>query len=88
MKILQNDITGTQTKISLNFGGKLEFHHVFPFSGALPMLLHIFSLLVPCTTTIITLKPCALNAKFQHFTSRDLIKFPYFADTTERGDRG
>ncbi len=35
-------------------------------------------------TTIISLQPCALNAEFQHF----LIKFPYLADTTERGVRG
>ena len=38
-------------------------------------------------TTIITLEPCALNAEFQHFIL-DFIKFPYFLDTTERGDRG
>jgi predicted naringenin-chalcone synthase len=41
-----------------------------------------------CRTTIIALEPCALNAEFQHFILRDLIKFPYFADTIERGDRG
>jgi hypothetical protein len=47
-----------------------------------------------CTTTIITLEPCALNAEFQRFVLScsisfwDLIKCPYFADTTERGDRG
>jgi hypothetical protein len=39
-----------------------------------------------CTTTIIILEPCALNAEFEHFIPR-LIKFPYFTDTTERGDR-
>jgi hypothetical protein len=38
-------------------------------------------------TTITTLEPCALNAEFQHFIL-DFIKFPYFVDTTERGDRG
>ncbi len=37
------------------------------------------------TTTIITLKPSALNAEFQY---ENLIKFPYFVDTTERGDSG
>jgi hypothetical protein len=47
-----------------------------------------------CTTAIISLDPCALNAEFQHFVLSysisycDLIKCPYFADTTERGDRG
>jgi hypothetical protein len=30
---------------------------------------------------------CALNAKFQRFYP-DLIKFPYFADLTQRGDKG
>jgi hypothetical protein len=46
------------------------------------------------TTTIITLEPCALNAEFQHFVLScsisyyDLIKCLYFADNTERGDRG
>jgi len=39
------------------------------------------------TTTIITLEPCALNAEFQHFILR-FNKIPYFADITERGDKG
>jgi len=47
-----------------------------------------------CTTNINSLDPCALNAEFQHFVPSysisycDLIKCLYFADTTERGDRG
>jgi hypothetical protein len=40
-----------------------------------------------CTGTIIPLEPCELNAEFQHFIP-DLIKFPYFMDTTETGVRG
>jgi hypothetical protein len=32
MKILQNEITGTQTSFPSNFGGKLSFYPVFPFS--------------------------------------------------------
>jgi hypothetical protein len=40
------------------------------------------------TTTIITLEPCALNGEFQHFIPRFNKNFLYFADTTERGDRG
>jgi hypothetical protein len=40
-----------------------------------------------CTTTLITLEPCALNAEFRHFVLR-FNKFHYFSDTTERGDRG
>jgi hypothetical protein len=35
-----------------------------------------------CRITIVTFKPCALNAYY------DLIKFHYYVDTTERGDRG
>jgi len=47
-----------------------------------------------CITIIISLGPCALNAEFQRFILScsisywDLIKYLYFADTTERGDRG
>jgi len=32
------------SKKTINFGGKLEFHPVFHFSWALPLLRHIFSL--------------------------------------------
>ncbi len=39
-----------------------------------------------CTTVIITLETCASNAEFS-ISYWDLIKFPYFVDTTERGDR-
>jgi len=47
-----------------------------------------------CTATIIPLEPCALNDEIQHFVLSfriwywDLIKFPYFMDTTKRGVRG
>jgi hypothetical protein len=37
--------------------------------------------------TIIPLEPCALNAEFS-ISYWDLIKFPYFVVTTERGVRG
>jgi len=47
-----------------------EFHHVFPFCWAPPLLLHIFSLCLKGTTTIICLEPCALNAEYQHFILR------------------
>ncbi len=46
------------------------------------------------TTTIISLGPRALNVEFQHFRLScsflywHLIQCFYFADTTERGDRG
>jgi hypothetical protein len=47
-----------------------------------------------CTTIIISLEPCALNAEYQDFVLScsisywDLLKCLDFADTTERGDRG
>jgi hypothetical protein len=49
MKILQNEITGTQTSFSTNFGGELSFmfHTVFHFSWLPLMLQRIFSLLQP-----------------------------------------
>jgi hypothetical protein len=65
MKILQSEITGTQTKISTNFGGKLSFILSLLSPSAIPLLLllqQIFSMLPNCTTTIISLEPCALNA--------------------------
>ncbi len=63
------------------------------FLSASTAATYIFSAL-PYTITIISLQPCALNADFEHFLLScsisywDLIKCPYFADTTERGDRG
>jgi hypothetical protein len=32
MKILQKEITGTQTSFPTHFDGETEFHPVFPFS--------------------------------------------------------
>ncbi len=61
MKILQNEITGTQTSFSTNFGGKLSFILFF--------LTYIFAA-PTCRTTIITLETCALNAQFQYFIRR------------------
>jgi hypothetical protein len=54
MKILQNEITGTQTRIfSSIFGGKLSFILSLLFGERLHRLLHIFSvlLLVPLLLT-------------------------------------
>jgi hypothetical protein len=64
------------------------------FLSASAAATYIFTALTCTTTTIISLEPCALDAEFQHFVLRcnisywDLIKCPYFADSTERGDRG
>ncbi len=68
MKILQNEITGTQTSFSTNFGGKLSFILSSFFLSAPKAVLHryIFAALT-YTTTIISLEPCALDAEFQHF---------------------
>jgi hypothetical protein len=78
MKILQREITRTQTSLSTNSGGKLSFILCFLFAWTPVLVLHIFSVLLPWQLgTIITLEPCA-----------DLIKFLNFADTTEREDRG
>ncbi len=52
MKVLQNEITGTQISFATNFGGELSF---------------------------------ILSFNFSYW---DLINFPYFVDTTERGDKG
>ncbi len=41
-----------------------------------------------CTITKITLENCALNAETFSISYSNLIKFPCFADTTERGDKG
>jgi hypothetical protein len=47
-----------------------------------------------CTTTLISLEPCALNAEYQHFIPScsisywGLLKCLYFVDTTETGGRG
>jgi hypothetical protein len=90
MKILPNEITGTQTSFSINFGGKLSFmfHPVFSFFLSASTASTYISTAPTCTTTIITLKLCALNAEFQHFILIFFLKIPYFADTTEREDRG
>jgi len=60
MKILQKEITGTKTSFPTNFGGKQSFILCF-LSACTPT----------CTTTIITLEPCALNAEFHYFIPRN-----------------
>jgi hypothetical protein len=83
MKILHTQVTGTQTSFSTNFGGKLSFIVSFLCPERIRCCYIYFHR--SCTTTIISLEPCALNAEFQHFISYwDLIKFHYFADTAER----
>jgi hypothetical protein len=70
MKILQSEITGTQTSFSTNFGGKLSFILCFLFPER-PSTAATYIFTAPtCTTTIITLEPCALNVEFQHLLPR------------------
>jgi len=87
MKILQKEITGTQTSFSTNFGGKLSFILSFFLLSACAAVTYIFTA-PTCTTIIITLEPCALNAETQHFIPRFNKKIPNFANTIGRGDRG
>jgi hypothetical protein len=70
MKILQDEITGTQTSFSTNFGSKPSFLPPQSFflsaSTAAPYIFTAPSY----TTTIITLELCAKNAEFQQFILR------------------
>jgi hypothetical protein len=69
-EILRNEITGTQLCLSTNFGGKLSFIPSYFFSQRLHYTTYIFTVPI-CTITLISLKPCALIAEFQHF----ILKF-------------
>jgi len=69
MKILQNEITGTQISFCTNFCDKLSVILSFLSLERLHCCykyFHCFS----CTTTTVSVKPCALNAEFQHFILR------------------
>jgi hypothetical protein len=85
-KFLQNEITGTQTSFfSTNLGGKLSFILSFLF----PERLH---------TAAAYIFHCSYLYNYYNYSrtlcikcwvsSRDFIKFPYIADTIERGDSG
>jgi hypothetical protein len=68
MKTLQEEITGTQTNFSTNFGGKLIFILSFLFPERLHFTVATYIFTAPtCTTIVITLEPCALNAEFHNF---------------------
>jgi len=85
MKILQNEINGTQTSFSTNFGGKLSFILSFLF----PERLHCCYIYFHCSYLYnnynYSLERCALSFIISFW---DLIEFPYFAETTQRGDKG
>jgi hypothetical protein len=93
MKTQQNKIIGTQSSFSTNFGGQLSFILSFLFLSASTAATYIFTT-PTCTTTTLTLNPCALNADFQHFILRFNKNFitlwiPLKEGIGEsRGDRG
>jgi len=66
----KNEITGTQTSFPTNIGAKLSFVPSFLFPERLQSAATYLFTAPTCTTTIITLQPCALNAEFQHFILR------------------
>jgi hypothetical protein len=72
MKICTKRSNRDEISFSSNFGGKLQFHAVFLFfSWPPPLLLHIFSLLLPVQLgTMITLEPLCTECEFQHFILR------------------
>ncbi len=77
-----------ETSFPTNFGGKLGFILCFFFPERLhSLLLDIFN--APTwTTTIISLKPCALYAEFQHFILRFSKISLLLQILLKRGDRG
>ncbi len=83
MKILQKVITGTQTSFSTNFGGKLSFILCF----LLPERLHCCYIYFH-SSYLYNYYNYSQTLCIKCISYPDLIKFPYFADTTERGDRG
>ncbi len=65
----------------------LLFH--FPWAPPLLLLLHIFSLLLTCTTRYYDyLESCALNAEFQYFIPRFNKNFLTLQTSPKEGDQG
>jgi hypothetical protein len=89
MKILHKEITRTQTSFSTNFSGKLSFILCFLF----PERLHYCYIYFHCSYLYnyynYSRTLCNMCWRFNtQISYSDLIKFPYFADTTKRGDKG
>jgi hypothetical protein len=65
----KNEITGTQTSFSINFGGELNFipSFILPERLCFAAVTYIFIASTLYTIIIFTLKPCALNSEFRHF---------------------
>ncbi len=82
---------------NVSFGGK-DFAKILKTESRTSHLKMYASLCRTCGSIIlfpdVTLERCALNAWIHHFVLSfsisywDLIKFPSFADTTKRGDKG
>ncbi len=76
---------GDETQKTINLGGKLSFILSFLF----PERLHCCYIYFHCSYLYnnynYSLEPCALSFIISFW---DLIEFPYFAETTQRGDRG
>ncbi len=82
-ELLQNEKTGTRTSFLIQFWWETEFHFLFPFSWAPPLLLRIFSLLLP--VHLLQLLSNLVQMLSFNISYWDLIKFHYFVDTTETG---
>jgi hypothetical protein len=83
MKILQKEITETQTNFSTNFGRKLSFILCFIF----PERLYCCYIYFHCSY-LYNYYSYSRTLCIKCISYPDQIKFPYFADTTETGDRG
>jgi hypothetical protein len=77
---LRREGGGGETQKTIKFLWQAKFHPVFHFCWPerLQCCLHILFTDSTCTIIIISLEPC-FNISYP-----DLIKFPYFIDTTER----
>jgi len=90
VKILQNEITETQTSFDTNFGGKLSFIPSILFPEGLHCCHTTYIFTDPTwSTTIITLEPCAFNlwAPSRTDVVNLYIRFSTLRDTIEIGDR-
>jgi hypothetical protein len=88
MKILDSEYNWDgKTKFSANFDGKLSFILSFLFPEFISAATYIFTA-PTCTTTIVTLEPCALNAEFQHFLLRFNKNFLTLRISLKEGTKG
>jgi hypothetical protein len=86
MKILQNEVTGTQTNFFTNFGGELSFIQSFLFFLSASSVLHIFSLAPYPYNYYNYSRTLCIKCWVSAFHTKN--EFHHLAKTTERGDRG